>query len=291
MIRLARDLRLVPVVLIAVACLLALKVTGLVLDGGYTLIVPTGPERVAPTIVVSSPATRVTPPNLELTASGGAKQSWAQAMFNFPDVTGSVAESKSADRTVTGATKADPAVPAAAAAAKSGPADPPPNPGGSVVPLDGGRLPSTAERAILERLGERRQELDARARELELRENLIKAAEKRMDTRVGEAKEAETRAGTAAQKKEELEAARLKNLVTMYESMKAKDAAKIFDRLDLKILVEVSTQINPRKMSDILAQMTPEAAERLTVELATQASLGKGARPADLPKIEGRPTN
>ena len=57
----------------------------------------------------------------------------------------------------------------------------------------------------------------------------------------------------------------------MYENMKAKDAARIFDRLDMKILVEVATQIKPRKMSEILAQMSPEAAERLTVELARRA--------------------
>jgi hypothetical protein len=44
-------------------------------------------------------------------------------------------------------------------------------------------------------------------------------------------------------------------------------------------------------MSDILAQMSPEAAERLTVELAAR-SAGKGeakTTPADLPKIEGKP--
>ena len=32
----------------------------------------------------------------------------------------------------------------------------------------------------------------------------------------------------------------------MYENMKAKDAAKIFDRLDIKVLIEVATQIKPR---------------------------------------------
>ena len=57
----------------------------------------------------------------------------------------------------------------------------------------------------------------------------------------------------------------------MYENMKPKDAARIFDRLDMKILVDVSTQMNPRKMSDILAQMSPDAAERLTVRLANRA--------------------
>ena len=76
----------------------------------------------------------------------------------------------------------------------------------------------------------------------------------------------------------------------MYENMKAKDAARIFDRLDMRILLEVASQINPRRMSDILAQMTPEAAERLTVELATRSQTRpKAPAASDLPKIEGRP--
>ena len=72
--------------------------------------------------------------------------------------------------------------------------------------------------------------------------------------------------------------------------MKPKEAARIFDRLDMKILVEVSTQMKPATMSAILAQMTPEAAERLTVELANRASTQKTTSTADaLPQIEGKP--
>ncbi|MBC8832066.1 flagellar protein FlbB, partial [Escherichia coli] len=61
-------------------------------------------------------------------------------------------------------------------------------------------------------------------------------------------------------------------LVTMYESMKPKDAAKVFDRLELSVLFEIASQIAPRKMSDIMGQMQPEAAERLTVEMARRAT-------------------
>jgi hypothetical protein len=41
-------------------------------------------------------------------------------------------------------------------------------------------------------------------------------------------------------------------------------------------------------MSDILSQMSPEAAEKLTVELTTRA---KDKSPGELPKIEGRLTS
>ena len=101
----------------------------------------------------------------------------------------------------------------------------------------------------------------------------------------------ETNARRRLQKKEEAEAQRLKNLVTMYENMKAKDAARIFDRLEMRILIEVASGINPRRMSDILGQMSPEAAERLTVELANRATASddRGADIGNLPKIEGTP--
>jgi flagellar motility protein MotE (MotC chaperone) len=120
-----------------------------------------------------------------------------------------------------------------------------------------------------------------------MRESLLKAAEKQLETRINELRELESRVNTAMQNKADSEASRFKNLVSMYDNMKPKDAAKIFDRLDMRVLIEVASQINPRRMSDIMAQMQPEAAERLTIELALRAK-EKGGTP-ELPKIEGRP--
>jgi len=159
-----------------------------------------------------------------------------------------------------------------------------------VVPLDTDHPASPAERAILEHLQTRRQELDTRAREIDIRNNLLKEAESRMEAHAAELKDFEARVGTAAQRKDEADAARLKSLVIMYENMKPKDAAKIFDRLDMKILVDLVTQINPRRMSDIMAQMQPDMAERLTAELAAKgAGADKSQSMDNLPKIEGKP--
>jgi flagellar motility protein MotE (MotC chaperone) len=144
-------------------------------------------------------------------------------------------------------------------------------------------------RAILERLSDRRQQLDARGQELEMRENLLKAAEKRVEARVTELKDLEARIKAAIGQRDENELKRFKGIVAMYENMKAKDAARIFDRLDLKILVEVATQMKPATMSAILAQMAPEGAERLTVELANRASVQTAASADALPQIEGKP--
>jgi flagellar motility protein MotE (MotC chaperone) len=85
---------------------------------------------------------------------------------------------------------------------------------------------------------------------------------------------------------------RLKGLITMYENMKPRDAAKIFNGLEDGVLVDVASKINPRTMAEILAQMQPEVAQHLTVELASKAQQlpAPGAAPGDLPKIDGQPT-
>jgi flagellar motility protein MotE (MotC chaperone) len=90
--------------------------------------------------------------------------------------------------------------------------------------------------------------------------------------------------------KEEAENARFKGVVTMYETMKPKEAAKIFDRLDIRVLLDMASRMKPQIMSAILAQMSPEAAERLTVELAVRSGTDRSLNPSNLPKIEGRPS-
>jgi flagellar motility protein MotE (MotC chaperone) len=249
-----RNFRILPLVLAATIALVGLKIMGLVLEGGYIFNDrTTARERVQ-----------------------DRPQSWAQEMLNFPggksrldmaDVTGSTPAPKKEEK--------KPDAPQEKIVDQSMPADP------TAKPV------SASERAILERLQDRRQELEARAREIDIRENLLRAAEKRIEAKVEEMKAVEARIGSATEQKAQADAGRFKGIVTMYESMKPKDAAKIFDRLDMAVLIEVALQIAPRKMSDILGQMQPEAAERLTVEMARRASGDKTAA-TDLPKIEGK---
>ena len=134
-----------------------------------------------------------------------------------------------------------------------------------------GQPTSPAERALLERLGERREEIQQKGHELELRERLLENAERRIEARLNELKGAEDKASEAQGKRGDTEAAAIRNLVTMYEAMKPKEAARVFDRLPIDVLVPVVMQMNPRKMAEVLAVMSPEAAEKLTVALATRA--------------------
>lgn len=153
------------------------------------------------------------------------------------------------------------------------------NPNNKAGIINGTAQPvSPAEKAILERLGERRGEIESRMRELEIRERLLDTAEKRLDGRAGDLKAIEEKNSTAAPKPAVEEAKAIKNLVIMYEAMKPKDAARVFDRLGLEVLVPVVQQMNPRKMSEVLAAMAPERAEKLTVALATSSRAAQPER-------------
>jgi flagellar motility protein MotE (MotC chaperone) len=268
-----RDIRIIPVVLVAIFGFAVLKIAGLVIDGGY--VFDYDPQSTRP--------------------------SWAQETFNFPggrktetaDITGSVDEKKEEksreekskeekkEEKPKEEKKEEAARPAVA------PAEGAKTEGASAAAAPGQPV-SPSERAILERLQSRRQELEARAREIDIRESLLKAAEKRIESKVQEMKAVESRIATVSEQKTEADAAHFKGIITMYENMKPKDAAKVFDRLEMPVLFEIASQINPRKMSDILGLMSTEAAERLTTEMARRANPDKSASAADLPKIEGK---
>jgi len=275
--RFLRDLRLIPIVALAAAALFVLKISAIVLEGGYTLIssraalaqgLGEGVKPADPNVPPAAPLEETAP-----ATRGDPVRSWVRDIYGPPEYTGSV-RAKS---------DAPPATPTDKAAA----------PEVAAAPANAKPSYSPGERAVLESLAQRRQELEIRAREIEVRDSLLKAAEKRIEQRLQELKELEARVNGAMSKKDEEEAAKFKSLVGMYENMKAKDAAKIFDRLNMRVLIEVVNAMNPRRMADILAQMTPDVAERLTLEIANRSGAVDKTQtvvPADLPKIEGRPS-
>jgi flagellar motility protein MotE (MotC chaperone) len=59
-------------------------------------------------------------------------------------------------------------------------------------------------------------------------------------------------------------------LVKIYEGMKPKEAAKIFDTLQTQIILGVAQQMKENKLAAIVAEMTPEKARDLTMGLANR---------------------
>lgn len=154
---------------------------------------------------------------------------------------------------------------------------------------DAAQPASASEVDVLTSLAKRRSELDAREAKIQNEGNILAATETRVDAKIAQLKALQTQITALLAQRDAAQEKQVAALVKTYSAMKPKDAARIFDRLDMKVLASVASKINPRQMADIMAQMSPEIAERLTVEFASRDA-PRNPDVSRLPKIEGEPT-
>ncbi|WP_237152566.1 MotE family protein [Oryzibacter oryziterrae] len=127
----------------------------------------------------------------------------------------------------------------------------------------------SSETAILNALSDRRNALDQREQDLDLRAKLLQAAEQRLDQRLQELKSIQQQLGGSDVKTADAkDAQEVQALVALYEAMKPKAAAVVFDKLDMTVLLQIATKMNPRKLSPIMAAMSPDKAGLLTIAMA-----------------------
>lgn len=266
-----KSLRLLPIVLVGVTALLLLKGIGLVTQGGYTLL---GVD-FAQAQVVDGPV-QAGEENLKVERLSTIEEAAAQRAADslFSTVEPPVAANGQVD-----------AIPVVE------------NSEGEISEFGTSEGGTLTEQALLQRLGERRAELDAREKALELQEDLVAAAEVRLNEKIAslQAVEARVQALLDLQKAEGDE--QFNALVSMYSNMKPGDAALVFNSLNMDILLRLAVNMSPRKMSPILADMTTERAQMLTVRMATpQISEFAASAPnnpvspeaAELPQIVGQ---
>lgn len=142
---------------------------------------------------------------------------------------------------------------------------------------------SPAEIQVLESLAERRREIEARARDLDMREKLLAAAEKRLDEKIAKLKELRDSIESMFASADAENEAQIASLVKMYERMKPKDAARIFDKLDLKVLIEVVDRMKEAKAALVLAKMNVDKARTVTLALAKRREVPPEAKRAAAP--------
>lgn len=127
-----------------------------------------------------------------------------------------------------------------------------------------------AEIDLLQKLASRRTELDRWSQDLVMREQLLKAAEKRIDMKVVELLAIQGKVASMLKKYDKEQEGRLKSLVKIYESMKPKDAARIFMKLEMPILLDVVERMREAKAASIIAKLEPEKAKRITSRIAVR---------------------
>ncbi len=128
-------------------------------------------------------------------------------------------------------------------------------------------LLTQAEIDLLQQLAERRETLEGREQDLDMRAGLLKAAETRIDKKVQELKALQAEIQVLIKSYDDQESSKMQSLVKIYESMKPKDAARIFEELDMDTLLLVAERMKERKLAPIMASMNPAKAKDMTVEL------------------------
>lgn len=126
---------------------------------------------------------------------------------------------------------------------------------------------SNSEIAILQELAERREALDARSKEIDKRALQLKVAEDEIDKKIAQLKKYEERLTELTNKYNKKEKENIDALVKLYTAMKPKDAARIFNTLDLEITVAILKGMKPSTTSTIISQMNSERAQEITAVL------------------------
>lgn len=126
---------------------------------------------------------------------------------------------------------------------------------------------------ILQRLQERREQLDSRGRELDQREAMLTAAEARFDQKITELQNLKKEIQGLLTQANAEQQAQLDSLVKIYETMKPADAAKIFNNLENDVLLNVISRMKEAKVAPVFAAMDEKRAQEVTILLAARKRL------------------
>ncbi len=163
------------------------------------------------------------------------------------------------------------------AAAEAKPAKPE-EPQPSKLVTEDPTLLTQSEIDLLQQLAERRRVLESREQELQIRTGLLTAAENRIDKKIEELKVLRETINGLIKTFDEQQDKKLLSLVKIYENMKPKEAAKIFEDMEMDTLLEVAERMKERKLAPIMAKMNPEKARDMTVELARLRQLPRAGQ-------------
>lgn len=157
------------------------------------------------------------------------------------------------------------------AAAAEKPAQPAPLPAKPIDMESGGALDKDSD--LYRQLLGRREQLDKRSGELDSREAMVKVAEQRIDQKIKELETLRLQVQTLLGQASAAQAAQIENLVKIYETMKPKEASKIFETLEMPVLLGVIQKMKPARTAAVMAEMDPQKAKDITVALTKQDQL------------------
>ncbi len=124
---------------------------------------------------------------------------------------------------------------------------------------------------VAQDLLQKSRDLDDREDEIEVKSQAMLVIRDQLKEDLDKLNELKDELSVLVEKVDEQEEERLNQVVKVYETMKAKRAAEIFNRLHLSVIMQVATRMREAKLADILASMEPDKAQVITAHLTARA--------------------
>lgn len=129
---------------------------------------------------------------------------------------------------------------------------------------------SRSEIELLKELQKRRNHIDKEKANLNVREQVLKETENKIDKKVIELQNLQNQVEDLMKQYNQKENSKILSLVKIYENMKPKDAAKIFNELEMPILIKVISNMKEVKVAPIIAAMDSTKARDVSLEIVKQ---------------------
>lgn len=121
---------------------------------------------------------------------------------------------------------------------------------------------------MLDALGRRNQQLDNREAAIEARMQALDQADRDIAAQLVELRKAEEELSRTLQFADQAAERDVGKLVTVYETMKSKDAAALFEEMEPKFAAGFLARMQPEAAAGVMAGLSPETAYIISVVLA-----------------------
>lgn len=116
----------------------------------------------------------------------------------------------------------------------------------------------------LQKLNERKKELDAREEELNRIESELQAQKVDLEKRLKELEEMRAKISSILEDRVKVDDQKVDTLVQMYTNMKPPQAAKVFESMDEDLAIEILGRMKKKNAADIMNLLKPEKAQVLS---------------------------
>lgn len=130
-----------------------------------------------------------------------------------------------------------------------------------------------SEKQLLKQLRKGRTEIESNKDELPAEKMALESIKQYIDNRLDALENLQNQLKRQFSNTHQNDGKKIQKLVKVYESMKPKEAAKIFNDLQIGVLVEMTLNMKESRLAAILSEMKPEKARELTSILATQSDI------------------